>query len=184
MASDFDLFEALNALDRKDYSYYSKLTEEQKKKFVPYMLIQWLSSVKGNKNVQQYYLASVDHHANKYLFNETVQKHPELVWLMLCAASPGVGKQYHQWIPNISQSISKLKSSPKMKDITEYYTKIYPNVEKSDIKEIATAFIDEHKIKKYIADHYPNLKLEDIETLSKLITQKDIDEHERQLGNK
>lgn len=180
---DFDLFEALNALDKKDYGYYGRLTEEQKKKFVPYMLIQWLSSVKGTKDIQQYYLSSVDYHANKYLFNENVQKHPELVWLMLCAASPGIGKQYHQWIPNISQSISKLKTSPKSKEIVDYYTKIYPTANKELLKELSNAFVLEHKKKKYIADIYPNLKIQDIETLSQLITEKDIEDYEKERGN-
>lgn len=183
MSTEFDLFEALTALDKKDYGYYSRLTEEQKRKFVPFMLVQWLSAVKGNSELQQYYLSSTDYHANKYLFNENVQKHPELVWMMLCAASPGMGKQFHQWIPNISQSVSKLKTSPKLKDISDYYAKVYPNISKSDIKEVATAFMEEHKIKKYLAGIYPTLKLEDIETLSKFVTQDDIKEYERQLGN-
>ena len=32
---DFDLFEALNAIDKKDYNWYQKLSDDQKKKFVP-----------------------------------------------------------------------------------------------------------------------------------------------------
>ena len=183
MNTDFDLFDALTALDKNDYGYYSRLSEEQKRKFVPFMLVQWFSAVKGNSDLQRYYLSSTDYHANKYMFNETVQKHPELVWLMLCAASPNMGKQFHQYIPNISASVAKLKTSPKHKDIVEYYSKIYKNADKETIKAVATAFVEEHKTKKYLADVYPNLKLEDIETLSKLITQEDIDDYERQRGN-
>ena len=88
-----NLFDVLAALDRKDYSYYKNLNESQKKSINFYMLIQWLSAVKANKEIQSYYLQSTDYHANKYLFNENIQKHPDLVWLMLCAASPGIGKQ-------------------------------------------------------------------------------------------
>ena len=75
---DFDLFEALTAIDKKDYSYFDKLTPEQQRKFVPFMLIHWVSAIKGNKDLQSYYLQSTDYHANKYLFNENVQKHPKL----------------------------------------------------------------------------------------------------------
>ena len=64
---EFDLFEALAAIDRKDYTYYDRLTEEQKKKFVPFMLIHWVSAIKGNSELQNYYLQSTDYHANKYL---------------------------------------------------------------------------------------------------------------------
>jgi hypothetical protein len=36
---DFNLFEAIAALDKKDYGYYYRLTPEQQRKFVPFMLI-------------------------------------------------------------------------------------------------------------------------------------------------
>ena len=180
---DFDLFDALNALDKKDYGYYSRLSEEQKKKFVPYMLIQWLSNVKGSEELQRYYLSSVDYYANKYLLHESVSKHPELVWLMLCAASPGIGKQFHQWIPNISTNVAKLKTVPKAKDILDYYKKVYPKQNESLLKELTEAFITENKKKKYIADIYPNLKIEDIETLSQMISEEDIKKYEEDRGN-
>jgi hypothetical protein len=104
---DLDLFEVLAALDRKDYNYYDKLTEEQQKKFVPYMLTLWMSCIKGNSTLQGYYVMNTEYTANKYLFNENVQKHPKLQWLMLCAASPGIGKQFHQWIPHIRDKVAR-----------------------------------------------------------------------------
>lgn len=180
---DFDLFDALVALDKKDYEYYDRLSEEQKKKFVPFMLIQWMSTVKGSKDLQSYYLQSTDYHANKYMFNEHVQKNPKLQWLMLCASSPGLGKQFHQWIPNISQGVSKLKSSAKTKDVKEYFGKIYPKVDEATLKEIADIFVQEHKKKMYLSETYPNLKITDIETLSQLITDEDIRNYEKERGN-
>ncbi len=130
---DFDMFEALAALDKKDYGYYDRLTEEQRKKFVPFMMIMWFSSVKGKTDFQQYYVLSVNEFANKHLFNENVQKHPKLQWLMLC--SSGIGnKQFHQWIPQIKQNVGKLKEKASVKDIKEYYKKIYPKTD-DEIKE-------------------------------------------------
>lgn len=180
---DFDLFEALVALDKKDYGYYDRLTEEQKRKFVPFMLLQWMATVKGNKELQSYYLQSTDYHANRYMFNETIQKNPRLQWLMLCASSPGIGKQFHQWIPNISVSVAKLKSSAKLKDIKEYFTKIYPKVDANTINEISKIFVEEHKKKLYLSEIFPNLKLADIETLSQLVTNEDITQYEKARGN-
>lgn len=180
---EFDLFEALANLDRKDYTYYSRLSDEQKKKFSPYMLLMYMSMIKGNKDIQRYYLQSVNYHANTYMFNENIQKHPELQWMMLCASSPGVGKQFHQWIPNISPNVSKLKTVAKEKEIYEYFKKIYPNVNDTDLKELSQAFVYEQKRKKYLADNFPNLKLEDIETLNKLITDQDIENYEKEKGN-
>ena len=124
-SQDFDLFKAIEAIDRKDYSYYDKLSPEQQKKFVPFMMLHWVSAVKGNEGVSRYYVMSVEAHANKYMFNEFVQKHPKLQWLLLCAAAPGLGKQFHQWIPHIKDRVSKLRESPKQKEVKEYFKKIY-----------------------------------------------------------
>jgi len=183
VAQDFDLFDALTAMDKKDYGYYDRLTEEQQKKFVPYMMTHWMSAIKGSGAVQGYYLRSVDYHANKYLFNEYVQKHPKLQWYMLCASSPGLGKQFHQWIPHLGSKVTSLKESAKTKEIKEYYTKIYPKVDSDDIDEIAKAFVQEHKRKCYLAETYPNLKQSDIEVLSQLVTEEDIKQYEKDRGN-
>jgi hypothetical protein len=180
---DFDLFDALAALDKKDYGYYDRLSENQRKKFVPFMLIQWMSAVKGSSDVQNYYLQSIDYHANKHLFNEFVYKHPKLQWLMLCAASPGVGKQFHQWIPNISLKVSRLQAPAKIKDIREYYKKIYPKANASDIEEVSQVFVDNHKKKCRLAELFPNMKQADIEVMSEVITDEQIREYERDLGN-
>ena len=180
---DFDLFEALAALDKKDYGYYDRLSEDQRKKFVPFMLIQWMSAVKGSGDIQNYYLQSIDYHANKYLFNENVYKNPKLQWLMLCAASPGIGKQFHQWIPNISLKVSRLQAPAKIKDIREYYKKIYPKANSSDIEEVSQVFVDNHKKKCRLAELFPNMKQADIEVMSEVITEEQIQEYERDLGN-
>ena len=180
---DFNLFEAIAAVDQKDYGYYDRLTPEQQKKFVPFMMLHWISAVKGKSAVSQYYLQSVDYHANRYLFNENVMKHPKLQWLMLCAASPGIGKQYHQWIPNIRQSVSKLKDKATPKEIKEYYKKVYPKVSDSDLKDIANAFCEQHKRKMYLAEKFPDLKIEDLELLSDLVSDETIEQYEKELGN-
>jgi hypothetical protein len=182
-AQDFNLFDALLAMDKKDYGYYDSLSEEQQKKFVPYMMTHWMSAIKGTGDVQGYYLRSVDYHANKHLFNEYVQKHPKLQWYMLCASSPGLGKQFHQWIPHLGSKVTSLKEPAKVKEIKEYYTKIYPKVDSDDIDEITKAFVQEHKRKCYLAETYPNLKQSDIEVLSQLVTEEDIKQYEKDRGN-
>jgi len=180
---DVDLFDMLAAIDKKDYGYYDRLTIEQQKKFVPFMMIQWISAIKGNSDLQNYYLSSTEYYANKYFFNENVYKHPKLQWLMLCAASPGLGKQFHQWIPNISQKVAKLESPAKLKDIKEYYKKIYPKADINDIDEISKAYVDSHKRKRRLAELFPHLKQSDIETLNEITTDEQFAEYERDIGN-
>jgi hypothetical protein len=180
---DFDLFDALTAIDKKDYSYYDRLTPEQQKKFVPFMMLHWISAVKASSDVQSYYLQSTEYHANKYLFNENVQKHPKLQWLMLCAASPGIGKQFHQWIPHIRERVSRLLDSPKQKEIKEYFKKVYPKTNDGDITLLSEVFIDNHKKKMYLAKKFPELKFDEIELLSDLTTDEDIRQYEEDWGN-
>jgi hypothetical protein len=180
---DFDLFEAITALDKKDYDYYDRLTTEQKKKFSPYMMLHWMSTIKGNGMLQSYYLQSTNINANKHMLDGNVTDHPKLQWLMLCAASPGMGKQFHQWIPNLSGKISQLKETPKEKDVVEYYTKIYPKASDSDRKALASVFVEAQKTKVYLAKKFPHLKIEDIETLSQIVTDEDIKQYEKDSGN-
>jgi hypothetical protein len=179
---DFDLFEALAALDKKDYTYYDRLSAEQQKKFSPYMMIQWLCSVKGSGDVQAYYLQSVEYYANKYFFNENIQKNPKLAWLMLCAASPGIGKQFRQWIPSIKEKVTQLKEVAKQKDIKEYFKKIYPKVSDSDLNELSIAFVEQQKRKVFLAKQFPNMKYDEIELLSEIITEHDIEQYEKDAG--
>jgi len=180
---DFNLFEALDALDKKDYGYYDRLTPEQQKKFVPFMLIHWMSAIKSNGDLSRYYVISTNEHANKYLFNERVMKNPKLQWLMLCAASPGLGKQFHQWTPHIKDRVSKLREPAKTKDIKEYFKKVYKSASDSDLTAISEVFVETHKRKMYLAEKFPNMKFEDIELLSELITDDNIHEYEKELGN-
>lgn len=178
---DFDLFEALAAIDKKDYGYYDRLTEEQKKKFTPFMLIKWASAVKSSSKIQAYYILAANVTANRHLFNESVQKHPKLQWLMLCAMGLG-SKQFHQWIPQIKESVSKLKEKPKLDDISEYYTKVYPSTDKKLIKEISKQFVDDYTRKQFIANEHPSMKMDEIEVLNAIVTDDDIKRYEEQKG--
>lgn len=183
-STDLDLFEVLAALDRKDYQFYDRLSEEQKKKFVPFMMTHWMSAIKGNEGVQRYYVMSTDYNANKYLFNEYVQKHPKLQWYMLCAASPGLGKQFHQWIPHIKDKVAKLKENAKLKDVKEYFTKVYTKADSETVKELSETYVVDQHRKVMLGKMFPNMKLSDIEVLNTLVTDEEIEEYERDSGNK
>jgi SpoVK/Ycf46/Vps4 family AAA+-type ATPase len=102
---------------------------------------------------------------------------------MLCAASPKVGKVYHKWIPKISEKVALLKENAKLSDIKEYYQKIYPKANSEDIEEVSKEFVAVQKKKVALAKIYPTLKLDEIELLSTIVTDNDINQHERDSGN-
>lgn len=179
----FNLFEAIEAIDRKDYGYYDRLTPEQKKGFSPFMLLQYASSVKGNKDLQQYFIRSANYHANTHLFSEAVIKHHKLQWLMLCASSPGLGKQFHPWIPQIKDKVSKLKEDAKEKEMKDYFSKIYPKGKAEDITLLSKEFVKQQKRKVYLAKKFPAMKIQDIEMLNEFVTDAMIKKYEEEFGN-
>jgi len=182
-SQDFDLFKALEAIDKKDYGWFDTLTEEQQRKFVPYLLLHWTSAVKANGMLGSYYVMSTDANANKYMFNERVHGHPKLQWLMLCAASPGMGKQFHQWIPHLNSKLGEFKTQANKKEVKEYFTKVFEGASASDINDAAEQYVSEQRHKVRLAKMFPEMKIVDIETLSQYITEKEIDDYERDSGN-
>jgi hypothetical protein len=180
---DLDIFKVLEALDRKDYGYYGRLTEEQQKKFVPYMITHWMSSVNATGILGAYYTMSTDQNANRHLFNERIQQHPELQWLMLCAASPGAGKQFHQWLPHLNAKFGKLEARATKKDAREYFEKVYRGAAKSDIDAIAEAYTEEQNHQYRISELFPEMKIDDVVTLSKIVTSEELDQYARDSGN-
>lgn len=177
------LFDVLNAIDNKDYNFYKNLTDEQRKSIPFHMIIQWISAIKGRSDVHEYYLQAVDTYANKYMYSEGMKDHNGLLWLMLCAASPGMGKQFHQWIPRLSERITWLQDGAKIGDVEKFFSTVYPKVDKSDIKEISTAYVEEQNRKVKLAKIYPYLKIDELELLNRLVTDADINKHERDSGN-
>jgi len=170
---EFDLFKAINALDSKDYGYYDRLTSEQQKRFVPYNILLWMSAVKSkNPVLAEYYLNSANHYANTFFLDSAIQDHPKLLWLMLCAISPGIGKQFHEWIPHLNSSIMTYKKFVEVDQLRTYFSKLYPNVD-IDLDEIK----DEQHRKTLIAMNHPELKIEDINVLCQLMTEEDFKQY-------
>lgn len=130
--------------DNKNRRFYQDLTDEERKKFSNYLMIRWGSSVRGTKDLQEFYIISTNERLNKHFF--AINKHPQLQWLCATSVSPGVGPQEHDWI-------SQKKKVP-----------------------------GEGSIKKQLIELFPNMKLDEIELLSKLTTKKELDLYLKDLG--
>ena len=180
---DFPLFDALAALDKKDYEFFDQLTVEQQKGFSPFMLLHWLSVVSGIPDLQRYYLLSTDYAANQHIFHENVIKHNKLQWLLLCAVSPNMGKQFHKWIPHIKRNYTLLTEEAKTKDIQDYFSKVYPKTDKEILSELSKEYTRIQKRKFKLAQLFPNLKVSDIDALNEVVTDEQIIEYEKDCGN-
>ena len=95
----------LHAIDKRDKNFYNNLTIEQRKSLGLWMMLRYASSVQG-KNAPQYIFMVNE------LFNQdfySINKHPELQWLLLSAC--GVGKiQFHPYLkpPNSKKKKNKV----------------------------------------------------------------------------
>lgn len=90
------LSEMLNALDMRDREWYSRLTDEQKKEFSPWLVMRYASSVSGPDYVEDHYLTITNQLCNVN-FSSLGKEHDELHWL--CLQAVGIGKkQMHPFI--------------------------------------------------------------------------------------
>ena len=96
MSDKLNIGNEMRQLDVKNRDFYDELTPEERKKFSTFLMVRWGSAVDGSREIQEYYVQSVNHYLNKHFF--TMHRHPKLQWLMATAASPGMGAMRHNWI--------------------------------------------------------------------------------------
>lgn len=144
------LKDIMAALDKKDRGFYSRLSDEQKKAFVPWMMMRYASSAQGRNAA--HYLFMVNELVNKNFSD--VSKHPELQWLLLTAA--GSGKvEFHPYI--------KPPNGKKKKDkIRDFITSIYPLMKESEIEMLLELNTKEDLEKLAEAHGYDDKSIKDI----------------------
>lgn len=116
--------------DRKNRAFYDELTDEERKKFSPYLMIRWGSSVNGSSDLQAYYLMSTNERLNRNFFDVNATQHKKLQWLLATTVSPNMGNQYHQWIAPKKKEGSDNKA-------VKYLREQYPHLKEDEIQLMA-----------------------------------------------
>ena len=142
-APKLDIFKMLGAMDSKDYGFYDRLSEDERKGFSAFLALKWGASVEGGREVEHYYLAATNHYCNKHWYD--INRHPKLQWLELCAAAPGVGRAKHKWL-------TPKKKETKKNDHTKQLAELFPNVKSADI-EILSKLVSKKEVNDYIKQH-------------------------------
>jgi hypothetical protein len=114
------------ALDRKDRNFYESLTDEEKKKFSPYLMLRYSACVEGNADLQAWYLMATNERVNKNFFDVSTTQHKKLQWLMCTTVSPDMGNQRHYWLGS--------KKSDKDNKAIKFLTSLYPELKSDDIE--------------------------------------------------
>ena len=95
MAAKLDIKRELSAVDLKNYNFYDKLTDEEKKVFSPYILMRYTASVQGDRDIQEWFLERTNEMVNKNHWDLS-KNHKSLLWKLFAATGAGVNC-YHRW---------------------------------------------------------------------------------------
>ena len=127
----------MRQLDAKNRDFYDELTPEERKKFSTFLMVRWGSAVDGSREIQEYYVQSVNHYLNKHFF--TMHRHPKLQWLMATAASPGMGAMRHNWIAPKKKEAGASAIKKQLRELYPHFKddEIDLMAELTDKKEIA-----------------------------------------------
>lgn len=126
MSDKLNIANEMAQFDYKNRDFFDSLSEEEKKKFSPFLMIRWGATVEGSADMQAYYLMSVNEKLNKNFFDVSTSEHKKLQWLMATTVSPGLGKQYHKWLAG-----KKKESNNKA---VKFLRQIYPHLKEDEIE--------------------------------------------------
>ncbi len=122
-AIKLDLKRQLNAVDTKNYEFYSSLTDEERKSFSAYMLLRFVSNTTGSLDLQEWFIERTNELVNKnhWYFSKN---HKDLIWRLYAAIGVGM-KVPHPYIASskkdkpvrIEKLLATLNPSAKMEEI-------------------------------------------------------------------
>ena len=138
MSEKVELKEKIAAVDQNIREMWDAMDPEQQKSLKSefFILNRYVSSVKTNKTeIQQHFVLTVNEYFNKHW--NLLQKHPKLMWLLLCMCSyDGKTQFYHEWIGNKKKPGSS--SSKKVKFLLD----LYPSKKQADCELLADLMTD------------------------------------------
>jgi hypothetical protein len=118
MSDKLNIGNEMRQFDRKNRDFYNDLTDEERKKFSPFLMIRWGSSVEGSRDLQEFYVISTNERLNKHFFAVNTAAHKKLQWLMATSVSPDMGTPRHVWI---APKKKEAGASAKRKALQEIY---------------------------------------------------------------
>jgi hypothetical protein len=116
--------------DSKNRQFFDELTDEERKKFSPFLMIRYGSSVSGNRDLQEFYLIATNERLNKKFFAVNTAQHKKLQWLMATTVSPGLGNFRHNWI-------APKKKEPGAGSMRKQLMELFPHLKDDEIDLLA-----------------------------------------------
>jgi hypothetical protein len=129
MSDPLNIHNEMRALDLKQRDWYDQLEPEHQRKFSPYLMIRWGSSVQGSSELQEYYLLSTNQRLNRHFFGINAARHKKLLWLMATAVSPDLGSHKHVWIAQ--------KREERNTEKTRLIRELWPHLDEPEVELMA-----------------------------------------------
>jgi hypothetical protein len=137
MSEKVELKEKLAAVDQNIRELWDAMTPEQQKalKNEYFILNRYVSSVQGQKReIQEHFVLTVNEYFNKHW--NSLQKHPKLMWMLLCMCSYNGEKQFfHEWIGHKKRAGSNTKK-------IRFLEEIYPNKKQDELELLSKISTD------------------------------------------
>jgi hypothetical protein len=130
-----DIKRELNAVDKRDYDFYDKLSDEEKKEFSPYILMRYVANVQGDTDTQEWFLEHTNEHVNKHHWVLS-KNHKALLWKLFAGCGTGV-TAYHPYL--------KASTKEKAVKIEKLLAELYPAMKLREIKQWAKMLTKEDK---------------------------------------
>ncbi len=123
-----DIGRVLKAVDSKDYEFYTNLTDDEKKAFNPFVLIRFVSNVKGDFETQAWFIEMANECVNKnyWILNKD---HKELLWKLYAAIGVGFKCNYSYLKVTKRDSVDKFE---------KLIADLNPAMKLSDVKLLAS----------------------------------------------
>jgi len=130
-----DIKRELSAVDKKNYEFYDKLEDDEKKAFSPYILMRYVSNIQGDRDTQEWFLEMTNELVNKNHW--TLSKdHKPLLWKLFAGVGTGV-PAFHPYLAS-----GKKEKAVK---IEKLLAELYPAWKMEDIKVLAGLMTKEDK---------------------------------------
>lgn len=138
MSKKLDLKTVLGAIDRKNYDFYDDLPADEKKEVSPFVLMRFISNVKGDREIQEWFIEMTNEAVNKNHWSLS-KDHKALLWKLL--ATTGIGSPlYHQYTAGgkkekthkIEKLLAELNPSMKISDIA-LWAKMMTEADKKEL---------------------------------------------------
>jgi len=118
----------LNAVDQRNYDFYSQLPDDQKKEFSPYILMRYVSNVQGDQEIAEWFIERTNELVNKNHWSLS-KNHKELLWKLFASCGAGINC-YHPYL--------KASSKEKAQKIEKLLVELHPAMKMSEIKLMAS----------------------------------------------